>query len=276
VSVIRMSNMHFWPRSQKPWQLASPLSLVVVGGVGGVPAVGVDGGGGGVVLPSATLARQLTHEKIRGLLSTRLGESAVPHRCLHSSATIRTRPPTLHDSACSTNIFALQPLQAAGISNGVWLYPRRTLSLHLSTNRLVPFNRFGKTESHASAAQFQLSRLATEGLSRPQQSRKSRSASSQAFLAACPALVAQWRCAPRSNRDPAPTRDTVRWRIAASEAKWTLRAVSTRLRMASPPCLTPWVRSWPYSPPILVNGIPRRTGRKLVRISDSSLTRGDS
>ncbi len=35
--------MHVRP---KPWQLTSPLSLVVVGGVGGVFAVGVDGGGG--------------------------------------------------------------------------------------------------------------------------------------------------------------------------------------------------------------------------------------
>ncbi len=46
MSVIRLSNMHERLRSQNPWQLASPLSLVVVGGVGGVFAVGVDGGGG--------------------------------------------------------------------------------------------------------------------------------------------------------------------------------------------------------------------------------------
>ncbi len=46
--MIRTSNIHVWQRSQNPWQLASPLSLVVVGGVGGVFAVGVDGGGGGV------------------------------------------------------------------------------------------------------------------------------------------------------------------------------------------------------------------------------------
>jgi hypothetical protein len=38
--------MHVWPRSQNLWQLASPLSSVVVGGVGGVFAVGVDDGGG--------------------------------------------------------------------------------------------------------------------------------------------------------------------------------------------------------------------------------------
>ncbi len=37
------------------------------------------------------------------------------------------------------------------------------LSLHLSADRPVPFNRFGNTKSHAPAAQFQSSRLATEG-----------------------------------------------------------------------------------------------------------------
>jgi hypothetical protein len=63
VSMIRISNMVVRLRSQNPWQLASPLSLVVVGGVGGVFADGVDGGGW-VVFPSATLARQLMHEKI--------------------------------------------------------------------------------------------------------------------------------------------------------------------------------------------------------------------
>jgi hypothetical protein len=170
--------------------------------------------GGGVVLPSATLAHQLMHETIWGLRSTRLGESAMPHKCLHSSATsscwIWTRLPTLHDSACLTNILAPQPLQAAGKSNGVWLYLRQTSSLYLSANRPVPFNQFGKTVSHAPAAQFQLSHFATEGLSRLQRLRKSRLVSSRAFLAACPALVAQWRCAPRSNRAPAPTKDTLR------------------------------------------------------------------
>ncbi len=55
MSMIRMSKMHVRPRSQNPWQLASPHSSVVVGDVGGV-AVGIDGGGG-VVLPAATLAR---------------------------------------------------------------------------------------------------------------------------------------------------------------------------------------------------------------------------
>ncbi len=53
MSVIRISKMHVRPRSQNPWQLASPLSSVVVGGVGGV-AVGVDGGGG-VAVPVGTL-----------------------------------------------------------------------------------------------------------------------------------------------------------------------------------------------------------------------------
>ncbi len=72
MSVIRMSKMHVRPRCQNPWQLASPLSLVVVGGVG--VSVGGGGGGVGVVLPSATLARRLTHEKIRGSRSTRQGE----------------------------------------------------------------------------------------------------------------------------------------------------------------------------------------------------------
>ncbi len=143
MSVIRISNMVVQPRSQNLWQIASPLSLVVMGGVGGVFAVGVDGGGW-VVLPSATLAHRLTHEKILGLRSTQLGESVVPHRCLHSSTTsscwIWTRPPTLLDSACLTNILAPQPLQAAGISNGEWLYLQQTLSLHSSADRPVPFN----------------------------------------------------------------------------------------------------------------------------------------
>ncbi len=165
-------------------------------------------------MPSATLARQITHVKIRGSRSTRLGESAVPHRCRHSSATsscrIWTRPPTLHDSACLTDIFAPQPSQAAGISSGEWLYRRWTLSLHSSANRPVPFNRFGKTESHAPAAQFRLSLLATEGLSQPRRSRKSCSLMSRDFRAACPAAVAQVRCAPRLNRVSVSTRDIAR------------------------------------------------------------------
>ena len=107
---------------------------------------------------AAALTRWLTHVKIQGSRSTRLGESAAPHRCHHSSATsscrIWTRPPTLHESACSTVILAPQPLQAAGISSGEWLYLRRMLSLHLSANRPVPFNRFGNTDSQAPAAQF--------------------------------------------------------------------------------------------------------------------------
>ena len=69
MSVIRISNMVVQPCSQNLWQLASPLSLVVMGGVGGASAVGVDGGGW-VVFPSATLAHQLTHEKILDSHST--------------------------------------------------------------------------------------------------------------------------------------------------------------------------------------------------------------
>ncbi len=69
MSVICISNMHVRPCSQNPWQLASPLSLVVVGGVGGVFAVGFDGGGG-LVLPSVALAGRLMHVKIRGSHST--------------------------------------------------------------------------------------------------------------------------------------------------------------------------------------------------------------
>jgi hypothetical protein len=44
MSLIGISNMHVRPRSQNPWQLTSPLYSVAVGGVGGVFAVGVDGG----------------------------------------------------------------------------------------------------------------------------------------------------------------------------------------------------------------------------------------
>ncbi len=43
-----------------------------------------------------------------------------------------------------------------------------------------------------------------------------------------------------------------------------LGAVSTGLRIASPPGLMPWVRSWQYPPLISVDGMPRRAGRKLV------------
>ncbi len=150
--------------------------------------------GGGVVLLAAALTWWLMHVKIQGLRSTRLGESAMPHRCCHSSATsscrIWTRPPTLHESACSTVILAPQPSQVVGISSGEWLYLRRTLSLHSSADRPVPFNRFGNMDSHAPAAQFRLSRLATEGLSRPRPSRKSCSLMSRDLLAACPASMA--------------------------------------------------------------------------------------
>ncbi len=167
----------------------------------------------------------------------------MPHRCRHSSATLScriwTRPLTLQDNACLTDIFAPQPSQVAGISNGEWLYRRRTLSLHSSTNRPVPFNRFGKMDSQAPALQFRRSRLATEGLSRPRARRKFPSAVSRAFLAACPASVAHLRCVPMLNGVVAPTRDTIRGQVAASEAEWMLGAVSTGLRIASPPCLTP-------------------------------------
>jgi hypothetical protein len=136
--------------------------------------VGVDESG--ELAPAAFRTRRLTLDNILGLCSTRQGESAVPHKCLHSSATsscqICTSPPVLNDRACSTVILAPQPSQAAGISSGEWFYRRRTLSLHSSADRPVPFNRFGKTESHVPVAQFHLSPLATAGLSRPRRSRK--------------------------------------------------------------------------------------------------------
>jgi len=174
VSVIRISNMVVRPRSQNPWQLASPRSSVAAGR-GRVTAGGVDEGGM-VESPAATLTRRLTLENILGSRSTRPGESAVPHKCLHSSATsscrICTRPPVLHDRACSTVILAPQPSQAVGISSGEWLYRSRTLSRHSSADRPVPFNRLGKTKSHAPAAQFRRFLLATEGLSLPWHPRK--------------------------------------------------------------------------------------------------------
>ena len=85
MSVIRISKMHVWPRSQNPWQLASPLSSVVVGGCG-VPAVGVNDDGG-VVLLAAVPTRRLTLEYILGSRSTRHGENAVAHRCLRVLST---------------------------------------------------------------------------------------------------------------------------------------------------------------------------------------------
>ncbi len=81
----------------------------------------------------------------------------MPHRCLHSSATslcrICTKLTILHDRVCSVDNLAPQPSQVAGISNGEWLYLRRTLSLYSSINRSVPFNLLGKTESHTLASQ---------------------------------------------------------------------------------------------------------------------------
>ncbi len=154
MSVILISNMVVWPRSQNPWQPASPHSSVATGGCG-VSAVGGDEPGV-ALLPAATCTRWLTLEKILGSGSTRPGESAGPHKCRHSSATsscrICTRPPVLHDRACLMVILVPQPLQAVGISSGEWLYCRRTLSIHSSANRPVPFNRLGSTESHAPAA----------------------------------------------------------------------------------------------------------------------------
>ncbi len=194
MSVIRISNMVVRTRSQNPWQLSSPRSSVAAGGRG-ASAVGVDEAG--VLAPAAFRARRLTQENILGSCSTRQGESAVPHKCLHPSATsscrICTSPPILHDRACSTVIVARRPSQAAGISSGEWLYCRRTLSLHSSADRPVPFNRFGKTKSHAPAAQFHLSRLATEGLSRLRRSRKICSSWSRSLRAAAPASVAHIR-----------------------------------------------------------------------------------
>ena len=153
MSVIRISKIHVRPRSQNPWQLASPLSSVEVGGCG-VPAVGV-GNDGGVVLLAAVPAQRLTLENILGSRSTQHGENAVAHRCLHSSATSSCRmcnkPPILHDRECSTVILALQSSQALGISSGEWLYRSLTLSLHSSTNRPVPFNRLGKNERYGAS-----------------------------------------------------------------------------------------------------------------------------
>ena len=95
---------------------------------------------------------------ILGSHSTRHGENAVAHRCFHSSAIsscrMCTMPPVLHDRACSIVILAPQPSQVLGISSREWLYRSLTLSLHSSADRPVPFNRLGKTESHAPAAQF--------------------------------------------------------------------------------------------------------------------------
>ena len=106
------------PRSQNPWQLASPRSSVAAGGRG-ASAVGVDESG--ALAPAAFRTRRLTLENILGSRSTRQGESAMPHKCLHSSATsscrICTSPPVLHDRACSTVILAPQLSQAAGISS---------------------------------------------------------------------------------------------------------------------------------------------------------------
>ncbi len=111
------------PHSQNPWQLASPRSSVAAGGRGAL-AVEVDKSG--VLVPAALRSRQLIHENIMGLHSNLQGESAVPHKCLHSSATsscrMFTSPPVLHDRVCSTVILAPQPSQAAGISSGEWLY----------------------------------------------------------------------------------------------------------------------------------------------------------
>jgi len=86
VSVIHISNMVVRPRSQNPWQLASPRSSVAAGGCG-ASAVGVDESG--ALVPAAFRTRQLMLENILGSRSTRQGESAVPHKCLHSSATHR-------------------------------------------------------------------------------------------------------------------------------------------------------------------------------------------
>jgi hypothetical protein len=190
------------PRSQNPWQLASPRSSETAGGCR-ASAVGVDESF--PLGPAAVRTRRLMLENILGSRSTRQGESAVPHKCLHSSATsscrICTSPPVLHDRACSADILAPQPSQAAGISSGEWIYRRRTLSLHSSVDRPVPFNRFGNTDSHAPAAQFRLSRLATEGLSWPRASRKSCSSMSRILLAACPASVSRQKWDRRSSVD---------------------------------------------------------------------------
>ncbi len=125
----------------------------------------------------------------------------VLHKCLDSSATWFVpdiaRPPILHDRACSTIILALQPSQAAGISSGEWLYCRWTLSLHLSADMPLPFNRLGKTESHAPAAQLHLSHLATEGLFWPQWLRKICSFSSCSLRASRPALSGARAVSPR-------------------------------------------------------------------------------
>ena len=91
---------------------------------------------------------------ILGSHSTRHGENAVAHRCFHSSAIsscrMCTKPPVLHDRACSIVILAPQPSQALSISSEEWFYRSLTLSLHSSANRPVPFNRLGKPKARHS------------------------------------------------------------------------------------------------------------------------------
>ena len=67
MSVIRILNMVVRPRSQNPWQLASPRSSVAAGGRG-ASAVGVDESG--ALAPAAFRTRRLTLENILGLRST--------------------------------------------------------------------------------------------------------------------------------------------------------------------------------------------------------------
>ncbi len=79
MSVMCILNMHVRLHSQNPWQLASPLSLVVVGGVGGVFAVGVDGGGGVSVALRSPLPSTKACKDLGFAFNLTGGEYSAPH-----------------------------------------------------------------------------------------------------------------------------------------------------------------------------------------------------
>jgi hypothetical protein len=135
------------PGSQNLWQLASPLSSVVVGSVGGV-AVGVEMVGGGscsadcISLPGTNACKNtgFAFDSTGGESNATQVPPLICYIIMPDMIMIWTRLPTLHESACPTVILAPQPSQAAGIS-------RRGMVVHLEADVISPFVRMDSHDS---------------------------------------------------------------------------------------------------------------------------------
>ena len=109
-------------------------------------------GGLGPACASSSLTWRGTHLYMCCLRCTRPKERAHPPRFLNSLPTSScracVRPPYLHNTACSTVIFAPQPSQFLGMSSGAKLYWRRRLLQNSSAKSELPLHLSGMIDNH--------------------------------------------------------------------------------------------------------------------------------